>query len=181
MAEDKTILRRALALVAAIHLSAIAGVSLTAAQAPTGVQKPPALPTSRTGEDIFRATCATCHALDGKGSPRSVVGFDTPLPDFTDCSFATAESHTDWRTVVHEGGPIRALDRHMPAFGDALTKDDIAKVVTYVKSLLREQVLAARRPEFSASLFHGEGVSRERDRVRDIGLRHSRQGNRTGR
>ncbi|HEY6357660.1 MAG TPA: cytochrome c [Vicinamibacterales bacterium] len=94
----------------------------------------PALPATRTGEEIFRATCATCHGIDGKGSPRSVVGFEKPLPDFTDCSFATAEARPDWQAVVHEGGPIRALDHHMPAFGDALTQDDIVKVVGYIKT-----------------------------------------------
>ncbi|HEX5069696.1 MAG TPA: c-type cytochrome [Vicinamibacterales bacterium] len=130
----KSFWRRALVVVAACHVSVLAGVSLMAAQSPVASQKPPALPTPRTGEDIFRATCATCHGLDGRGSPRSVVGFEAALPDFTDCGFASAESHTDWRTVVHEGGPIRGLDRHMPAFGDALSKDDIANVVTYVKS-----------------------------------------------
>ena len=74
-----------------------------------------------SGEEIYRAACATCHGPDGKGSPRSTVGFDTPLPDFTDCAFATAEADVDWMAVVHEGGRIRGLSRRMPAFGDALT------------------------------------------------------------
>ena len=30
----------------------------------------PALPVPRTGEDIYRAACVTCHGADGRGSPK---------------------------------------------------------------------------------------------------------------
>ncbi len=38
----------------------------------------------------------------------------------------------DWFAVIHEGGPIRGLDRHMPAFGDALSDADIAAVIAHL-------------------------------------------------
>lgn len=95
---------------------------------------PAAPPVQRTAADLYRAACATCHGPDGKGSPRSVVSFETPLPDFTDCAFATGEPDPDWFAVVHEGGPVRALDRHMPAFGDALSPDDIRLAVSHVRT-----------------------------------------------
>ncbi|RPH61165.1 MAG: cytochrome c, partial [Acidobacteria bacterium] len=69
------------------------------------------LPVDRTGEDVYRAACMTCHGPDGTGSPKSVVGFDVPVPDFSDCAFSTAEPDPDWHAVVHEGGSIRGLDR----------------------------------------------------------------------
>src|SRR4029453_12673147 len=70
-------------------------------------EAPAALPTGSTAEEVYRAACATCHAPDGRGSARTVVGFDAPLPDFTDCRFATGEPDPDWFAVVHEGGPVR--------------------------------------------------------------------------
>jgi hypothetical protein len=97
-----------------------------------------ALPASATGEQIFVAACATCHGMDGAGSPQSVVGFELPLanghefPDFTDCSVNTVEPLGDWMAVSHQGGPVRALDRRMPAFGDALTDDQIERVVKFL-------------------------------------------------
>jgi hypothetical protein len=34
--------------------------------------------------------------------------------------------------VAHRGGPVRALDRHMPAFGEALSADQIERAVKYL-------------------------------------------------
>jgi mono/diheme cytochrome c family protein len=87
----------------------------------------------RTGAEVYREACVTCHGADGKGAPIETVGFAKPLPDFTDCAFATAEPDPDWQAVVHEGGPIRGLDHHMPAFGDALTREEIAQAVTHLR------------------------------------------------
>src|ERR1700752_2904678 len=80
----------------------------------------------RSGEELFKAACAACHGADGKGAPLSQVGFDDPpLPDFTDCGFNTPEVAADWFAIAHEGGPVRAFSRRMPAFGDALTEAEI--------------------------------------------------------
>jgi mono/diheme cytochrome c family protein len=97
-----------------------------------------ALPANASGEQIFVAACATCHGMDGKGSPSAVVGFDLPLvnghgfPDFTDCATNTVEPLGDWMAVAHRGGPVRALDRRMPAFGDALSDDQVERAVRYL-------------------------------------------------
>src|SRR5947209_7144621 len=88
---------------------------------------------ARTGAEVWGAACAACHGADGAGQPRAVVGFDVPLPDFRDCTFATSEPTADWFAVVHEGGPVRALDRMMPAFGGALRDEEIARAVDYLR------------------------------------------------
>jgi mono/diheme cytochrome c family protein len=98
-----------------------------------------ALPTPRTGEDIYRAACITCHGPDGTGSPRTVVGFDAELPDFTDCAFSSGEADLDWYSVVHEGSPIRGLGHHMPAFGEALSTPDIELVVSHVRTFCTDR------------------------------------------
>ena len=119
------------AFAAAITLAVTSGAW---AQSPQGS----ALPADATGEQIFRAACATCHATDGKGSPRSVVGFEMPLPDghefpdFTDCATNTVEPLGDWVAVASRGGPVRGLDRHMPAFGDALSPEQIERAVRHL-------------------------------------------------
>jgi hypothetical protein len=105
---------------------------LTAALAPRCVGAQSAAP---AGEALYRAACANCHGPDGRGAPPSTVVFSEPLPDFTDCSFATREPAADWAAIVHQGGPARAFARMMPAFGDALSDADIERVVRYVHDL----------------------------------------------
>jgi hypothetical protein len=93
----------------------------------------------QTGEQIYAAACATCHGADGRGSSRSTVGFDIPLPDFTDCSFASREPGADWFGIAHGGGRIRAFDPMMPAFGGAISDRQIEKAALHVKSYCRDR------------------------------------------
>lgn len=93
----------------------------------------------KSGAALYRAACAACHGPDGKGAPRATVGFDVPLPDFTDCRFATPEADADWLAIAHEGGPVRAFDRLMPAFGDALSPGELRLIVTHLRSFCTER------------------------------------------
>ena len=88
----------------------------------------------RTGREIFEATCAACHGMDGTGEARTQVGFDVPLPDFTDCNFASREPDADWVAVAHEGGPVRGFDHTMPAFGGARSVAELQKAVDYIRT-----------------------------------------------
>ncbi len=90
-------------------------------------------PALDSGNQIYRAACVSCHGADGRGAARSSVGFDTRLPDFTDCAFATKEPDSDWISIVHEGGPARGWSRIMPAFGEALTPGQIDEVIQYLR------------------------------------------------
>jgi mono/diheme cytochrome c family protein len=85
------------------------------------------------GRAVYETACAACHGSDGRGMAQSTVGFDTPIPDFTDCSFATPEPDADWIAVMHDGGPARAFDRRMPAFGDAVTDSELQQVLDYTR------------------------------------------------
>lgn len=129
-------------------------IALHAQQQPAGPPSPPAaMAAPATGEDIYRAACVTCHGPDGRGAPRATVGFDTPLPDFTDCSFATAEADADWIAVVHEGGRIRGLSRRMPAFGDALTMDQIVAAVGHVRQFCSDRAWPRGDLNFPRAIF----------------------------
>jgi len=92
-----------------------------------------------SGEALFLKTCASCHGADGRGAPRSEVGFDLPLPDFTDCNFASREPRRDWLAVAHRGGPARGFDRTMPSFEGARTDAELERIVAHVKSFCPER------------------------------------------
>jgi mono/diheme cytochrome c family protein len=86
-----------------------------------------------SGRALYETACAACHGSDGRGASASRVGFDTPLPDFTDCSFVTVEPDADWMAVAHDGGPARAFDRRMPAFGEAMTDAELQQALDYIR------------------------------------------------
>lgn len=110
-------------------------VSLTVPDAAHGQT---ATESQKTGAELYRSACATCHGPDGKGAPQPIVGFETPLPDFTDCRFATPEADADWLAVMHDGGRARAFDRMMPAFADALSRQELTAILAHVRSLCAE-------------------------------------------
>ncbi|MBN2193029.1 MAG: cytochrome c [Polyangiaceae bacterium] len=93
----------------------------------------------RSGEALFLRTCASCHGADGRGAPRNEVGFDLPLPDFTDCSFASREPRRDWLAVAQRGGPARGFDPTMPSFEEARTDAELERIVAHLKSFCSER------------------------------------------
>lgn len=86
------------------------------------------------GAQIYRSDCAACHGADGRGRSSAEVGFDNALPDFTDCDFSAREQNGDWSAIVHRGGPVRAFSRRMPAFGEALSSEQIDSVVEHLRT-----------------------------------------------
>ncbi len=87
-----------------------------------------------TPEGIYLYACAACHGKDGAGAPKSRLGAVAPVPDFTDCDFATREADLDWIAVAHLGGPARAFRKMMPSFRDALTREQIALALQHIRT-----------------------------------------------
>ena len=114
-------------------MGAVAAV-LTVGAVPLTAQVPDDLD-RLSGPEFYQEACANCHGTDGRGLDRAQVGFDEPLPDFTDCEFAPREPDSDWIAVTHDGGPARAFSEMMPAFGAALTLEQIGRIMQHVRSL----------------------------------------------
>src|SRR5215471_2138354 len=104
-------------------------------------QTPPELKLD-TGQQIYEAACIGCHGPGGKGQPESTLGFEKPpqFPDFSDCNGSTREDTFDWRATIHEGGPGRGWSDIMPSFSEALTLEQIEKVMQYLRTLCSESV-----------------------------------------
>ena len=110
----------AVILIPGLALAALAGGSL-AQDALDGVR-------------LYRESCAACHGGDGRGRTSAELGFDTAVPDFTDCDFANREPDADWGAIIHQGGPVRGFDRMMPAFGEALSQAEIDAILGHVRT-----------------------------------------------
>lgn len=116
-----------------LALGAFASAAPLAA-ASARAQPPPSAAAAR-GKPLYEAACQSCHGPDGRGMPQSTLGFDVPVPDFTDCAFNSAEPDADWHAIIEHGGPVRAFDRRMPAFGGVLSREQIDDVLAYVRTL----------------------------------------------
>jgi mono/diheme cytochrome c family protein len=136
-------IRYAIALAASGAVVAALAIAGAASQ-----QMPP------NGRAIFLANCATCHGEDGRGmrTPEE-VGFDLPMPNFTDCSFANREADLDWSSTIHKGGPRRAFPRTMPAFEDALSDDEIDAVIGYLRTFCTDPRWVRGEFNFALGLF----------------------------
>lgn len=87
------------------------------------------------GRTIYEANCAACHGSDGRGMRTPAqVGFDLPMPNFADCRFGPREANADWSAIIHQGGPVRAFSRLMPALGDVLSEAEIDAVIAHLRT-----------------------------------------------
>lgn len=93
-----------------------------------------------TGKEVFSGGCITCHGPDGRGMPKTTLGFEPPstFPDFTDCNATTREPNRDWRAIVSYGGPARGFSEIMPSLMEALTTEQIDMVLQYLRTFCRE-------------------------------------------
>ena len=98
----------------------------------------PCMTFASPGEEIYLSACAACHGVDGRGSPESLVGFKDPLPDFTDCDFASREPQADWVAVAHQGGPVRGFSHLMPAFGQAMSVGELELAMSHISTFCRD-------------------------------------------
>jgi mono/diheme cytochrome c family protein len=102
--------------------------------------KPP--PGASRVERLYLGLCATCHGADGRGSWRARLFLVRP-GDLAD--EARMRQHTDQylSAIIKLGGA--PLGRPgMPAFGTALTDDDIRALVAYLRGLGGRPRTAAR-------------------------------------
>lgn len=95
----------------------------------SSIENPP-----KTGAELYKKACANCHGADGKGASVTQLGLEVAPPDFTECTFATREPDGDWIAIAHQGGPTRGFSKEMPAFGDALSEEELQKIMDHIRT-----------------------------------------------
>ena len=106
-------------------------------------------PTPRTGQEIFAATCAACHGVDGQGQPNWHIPKDDgilPAPPLNGDGHTWHHSDGLLYRIVSGGGKILedptvpSFKSGMPAFGEQLSHEELVAVITYVKSLWADKI-----------------------------------------
>ena len=125
-----TVQPRGLAVSVGLALAAALGFPAPSDAAP----QQPVPSHDRTPAAVYRSACQGCHGPDGRGMPQSTTALPLPVPDFSDCNFATREPDGDWLAIIHQGGPTRGFDPLMPAFGEALTEAELELALAHVRT-----------------------------------------------
>lgn len=91
---------------------------------------------AKRGEKLYKAACVSCHGPNGAGADTTIAGFKQPrtFPDFTKCDQTTPEVNSAYKDVIEHGGPTRGFSQIMPAFGEALTSEQIDDLVAYLRT-----------------------------------------------
>lgn len=79
-------------------------------------EEPAAVEPTLTGQELYEASCARCHGVDGNG---------TRGPDLIDINTNVPDQQVSFDQVVNGGGG-------MPSFGTRLSEDEIQSIVDYV-------------------------------------------------
>jgi mono/diheme cytochrome c family protein len=88
----------------------------------------------------FKAKCARCHGLDGKGGGEEAAGQAVPPTDFTDASYMKGRTDGQLFYQILMGGGERCA---MPAFGPesahAWNDEKIWRMVAFVRLFAQPQ------------------------------------------
>lgn len=86
-------------------------------------------PQAATAESMFKAKCAMCHAADLSGN--TPMGKKLSVPDLRS---PEAQNKPDSELI----GTITKGMKKMPAFGDKLSKQEVANLVAYIREMARK-------------------------------------------
>ena len=82
------------------------------------------------GNAVFAAKCALCHGKDGRGLPNWRA---KGQPDFTDAKWQKSRTDAQLNASTKEG-----KGKFMPAFKAKLSDEEIAAVVSRIRSLAKK-------------------------------------------
>jgi cytochrome c oxidase cbb3-type subunit 3 len=106
---------------------------------------PPAEAVLAEGQALFRGLCSGCHGGDGRGGKG---------PDLTDDRWLHGDTDADIARVIRDGVPKTTMKK----LGESLKEEQIAKVITYVRSLARAPGESTWQPYLAGDPKVGERI-----------------------
>ncbi len=138
-----------------------------AGAAPGGaaVAEEEAVAVPRTGGEMYSAWCATCHGPTGRADGESTPTLANQPHDFTDCRIIGGEADYNVFRTIKEGGAAVGLSDTMPAYGEALTDDQIHALVDHLRSFCADQPRWVRSSLSFPRWFEGDKAFPENEVV----------------
>jgi len=134
-------MRQNLVLLVAVLLLAACGNQSTEyppRDVPAGLLKDQA--SIKAGKQLFMHLCARCHGHPSEGRSERANFFQPPAPDFNSAHYRQVDpAYLYWRIETGKTvEPYRSRGSVMPAWGPALSSEQIWHLVAYLKSRSRE-------------------------------------------
>ena len=125
------------------------------------------------GREIFEKNCIMCHGEDAKGTGQLAAALPVRPANLTDCRLTAEDPVEVVEGIIRHGGPYAGRSSVMPAFGNALTDDEIADIARYVKSLCADPDWVPGELNFPRALITGKAFP-EQEMI--VGGRFGRNG-----
>jgi len=86
-------------------------------------------------ERTWKAKCASCHGVDGKG--KTDQGQKMKIGDFADAAWQKAHSDSDIKKAISDGvkREKNGVVQEMDGYKDSLSPEQIDQLVAYIRSL----------------------------------------------
>ncbi len=87
---------------------------------------------------LFQELCSVCHGVGGKGDGPSAQGLEPKPADFTNCKAMAKDSDEVLLKIIKGGGQSVGRSTVMPAWGDALSEQQIRELVKFIRGLCKK-------------------------------------------
>ena len=92
-----------------------------------------AQPDLAQGKKKYMQLCAPCHGASGRGDGPAAAALNPKPRDYTDKKFSISDDAM--RDIIKRGGAAMGKSPVMPAWGQALSDEDIRNLIAYIRSL----------------------------------------------
>jgi mono/diheme cytochrome c family protein len=86
---------------------------------------------AKRGEPMFQRYCSGCHGVDGRGGGKN---FMPHVGTLTRRGYTELLDDDYMARIITDGGEVHGKSAFMPAFQTALSPQDIADVIAYVRT-----------------------------------------------
>ncbi len=87
------------------------------------------------GKDKFQMFCGSCHGNTGKGDGPASPALNPKPRNMADAAWQAGVDDDYLAKVIMQGGTSVGLSPMMTAFGQALSEQDLANIIAYIRTL----------------------------------------------
>jgi len=90
----------------------------------------------RLAKEKFKQLCAVCHGPSGRGDGPAAAALNPKPRNYSDKAFASRITDAAMFEIIKRGGAAVQKSPAMPAWGEALSEDEVRSLVAYIRTLM---------------------------------------------